>query len=136
MEGERERTVKVTQKELKESLQVQSAQHVFDLQLEHGPYKARYSRNGKFLLLAGRKGHLAMVDWKEKAPVCEFSAKERIRDACFLQNHNMFAVAQKKTVNIYDQNGIELHCLKDHPDPHFLSFLPYHFLLATITAYG
>lgn len=77
-----------------------------------------------------------MLDWKEKTPVCEFSAKQKIRDACFLHNHNMFAVAQKKTINIYDQNGIELHCLKDHPDPFFLQFLPFHFLLSTITQYG
>jgi len=71
---------------LKQELQVQSAHNVFDLGLEHGPYKARFTRNGKFMLLAGRKGHLSLIDWKEKSSVCEFSAKQLIRDACFLQN--------------------------------------------------
>lgn len=48
----------------------------------------------------------------------------------------MFAAAQKKTVNIYDSNGIELHCLKDHPEPMFMEYLPYHFLLSTFTRFG
>ena len=51
------------------------------------------SRNGKHLLLGGQKGHLAMLDWKRKTLVCEFQAKDRVRDVCFLQNHTMFAAA-------------------------------------------
>lgn len=53
---------------------------------EFGPYSLDTTRNGKYLLLAGRKGHLAMLEWKTKNLVCEFQAKDRVRDVCFMQN--------------------------------------------------
>ena len=76
---------------------------MFDLKLEHGPYRIAYSQNGQHLLLGGRKGHLAMLEWKRKDLVCEFSAKERVRDVAFLQSRSMFAVAQKEYLYTYDE---------------------------------
>ena len=37
---------------------------------------------------------------------------------------------------MYDNNGIEVHCLRDHMEPKLLTFLPHHFLLATGTKGG
>jgi hypothetical protein len=50
----------------------------------------------------------------------------------FLQDHSMYAVAQKKYVFIYDRDGVELHRLKSHLEPTRLEFLPFHWLLASI----
>ena len=32
------------------------------------------------LLIAGRKGHLASMDWKDKKLGCEFHVREAVRD--------------------------------------------------------
>ena len=48
----------------------------------------------------------------------------------------MFAAAQTKYVHIYDHQGIELHCMRDHSEPCLLEYLPYHFLLVTGNLHG
>ena len=62
--GTLERTGKVTQKELKANVASVAAAQAFDLELGDalGPYGGAWSRNGRHLLLHGRKGHLALID--------------------------------------------------------------------------
>jgi len=73
-ETERERTLKVTQADLKKALAVQNVHDIFNLKLtDFGPYSGlAVSRNGQHVLLGGRKGHLAMLEWKNKNLVMEF----------------------------------------------------------------
>ena len=62
--GTLERTGKVTQKELKANVASVAAAQAFDLELGDalGPYGGAWSRNGRHLLLHGRKGNLALID--------------------------------------------------------------------------
>jgi U3 small nucleolar RNA-associated protein 7 len=48
----------------------------------------------------------------------------------------MFATAQSKYLHIYDNQGIELHCMRDHVEPVKLDYLPYHFLLVSASRLG
>lgn len=42
-----------------------AGRRVFDLQLDQlGPYSLAFTRNGRHMLLGGRKGHLALLDWQ------------------------------------------------------------------------
>ncbi|KAJ3476098.1 hypothetical protein NLG97_g9236 [Lecanicillium saksenae] len=132
-EGEMERTYKVRQEDILPEVAMETATKRFELKLDSlGPYVFDYSRNGRELLLGGRKGHVASMDWREGKLGCEIQLGETVRDVKWLHNNQYFAAAQKKYVYIYDRNGVELHCLRKHVEPTHMEFLPYHFLLATI----
>jgi len=105
----------------------------FKLEMQNGPYFTEYSRNGRELLVAGRKGHVATMDWRDGKLGCEIQLGETVRDARWIAN-SMFAVAQKKYVYIYDHAGKEIHCLKKHIEVTNMEYLPYHFLLATVVS--
>jgi U3 small nucleolar RNA-associated protein 7 len=132
-EHELERTYKLRQAELQSSVSIETAKKGFELKLDDlGPYTADYTRNGRELLLAGRKGHIATMDWRDGKLGCEIQLGETVRDAKWLHNNQFFAVAQKKYTYIYDSRGVELHCLKKNIEVTHMEFLPYHFLLATV----
>ena len=131
-EGELERTYKVRQSDIRDNVGIETAKKGFELKLtDMGPYRCDYTRNGRELLLAGRKGHVATMDWRTGRLGCELQLNETVRDARWLHNNQYFAVAQKKYLYIYDHTGTELHCLSRHLEPINLEFLPYHFLLAS-----
>ena len=137
LDDKNRRTTSVSQHELKEHVDMRTANNAFTLGLEaFGPYKCSYSRNGRDLLLTGEKGHVATMDWKSKKLTKEMHVKDMVYDSCFLQNETWFALAQSKNVHIYDKNGVELHILKQHNQARFLEFLPYHWMLSSATASG
>eukprot|EP00039_Didymoeca_costata_P010180 m.136353 g.136353 ORF g.136353 m.136353 type:complete len:549 (+) comp14730_c0_seq5:39-1685(+) len=128
-----EKTFNFTQSEIVKHVDIAASRKVFDLRLDQlGPYKLRYTRNGRHLLLGGRKGHVASFDWKTGTLGCEIQLAETVRDVTWLHNNDMFAVAQKRHTYIYDGSGAEVHVLRKHLDPLCLEFLPYHFLLASV----
>lgn len=138
VENEMERTYKLTQKYLKEHLDEQTSRHIFDLRLDkYSPYGINYDRSGRCGILYGKNGgHVAVMDMYAQSLKTEFHLNERVRDACFLHNAKLFAVAQQKNVFVYDDAGVEIHRMSDHQDVFQMQFLPHHFLLSTIGRTG
>jgi U3 small nucleolar RNA-associated protein 7 len=139
-ENELERTYQVRQGDIQQAVGIETAKKSFELRLDGlGPYDiCEYSRNGRDLLIAGRKGHVATFDWRDGKLGCELQLNETVRDARWLHisNQKNFAVAQKKCVYIYSGDGVELHQLKNHSEATHLEYLPYHFLLASVSTAG
>ncbi|KAI0767826.1 BING4CT-domain-containing protein [Fomes fomentarius] len=132
VEGELEKTWRVGQGEIASAAGQQAAQGRQEWKLDGGPYRTRYTRNGRHLAVVGKKGHVATFDWQAGTLHTELQLRETCRDITFLQDHSHFAVAQNKYVFIYDRDGVELHKLKSHIEPTRLEFLPYHWLLASV----
>ncbi|CAD1469022.1 unnamed protein product, partial [Heterotrigona itama] len=94
-------TVQYTQKQIVDNVDITAAAKRFTLNLEFGPYYIKYTKNGRHLVLGGRKGHVAALDWVTKKLACEINVMESIHDVSWLHIETM------------------------------LEFLPYHFLLAS-----
>ncbi|KAK8799475.1 hypothetical protein WA158_006024 [Blastocystis sp. Blastoise] len=131
-----EKTGNFSQKKLKKEVDISVQKRMFNLELtQFGPYICTYNREGSTMLIAGRKGHLAMINAHTHKLVSEINVKQSIRDITFLCD-DMYAVAQKKYLYVYDSKGTELHCLRQFDTPEYMTYLPYHFLLCNTSRGG
>ncbi|KDP23960.1 hypothetical protein JCGZ_25348 [Jatropha curcas] len=132
-----ERTWRIKQDAIASEVDISSKKNQHDIILpDLGPYTLDFTSSGRYMAVAGRKGHMAMVDMKTMSLIKEMQVRETVRDIVFLHNELFFATAQKKYPYIYNRDGIELHCLKEHGAVLRLQFLKNHFLLASINKFG
>ena len=62
-----DKTFKLTQRELRDAVDMNAARKSFELNLDtYGPYRIDYTTNGNHIVIGGLRGHLAMFDWKKK----------------------------------------------------------------------
>jgi U3 small nucleolar RNA-associated protein 7 len=132
-----EKVYKLTQNTIRGAVDLNTAKQALDLKLPtFGPYRTKYSRNGRSMIFGGRRGHVAVMNAQKLGVTTELHLEEAVHDVQFLHNESLFAVAQDKYTYIYDNQGTEIHCMRKHERPFRLDFLPYHFLLTTVGQSG
>lgn len=132
-----EKTWRIKQESIAREVDISSSKNQYDLVLpDLGPYTLNYTSSGRYMAAAGRKGHMAIIDLKNMSAIKDFQVRETVRDVVFLHNELFFAAAQKKYIYIYNREGTELHCLKEHGSALKLQFLKNHFLLASLNMFG
>lgn len=131
-----EQTYKFRQSDILENVTEAAKKKAFCFNLSYGPYVVDFTRGGRQFLFGGQKGSIGMLDCQDMKTLCEHNVKETVRDVRFLQNHTLWAAAQKKYVYIYDNQGIEIHCLRDLMMTYRLDFLPYHYLMVSVGEFG
>lgn len=118
---------------MKQHVDVNTQKNILNLELtKFGPYRCDYSRNGRFLCFGGQKGHISILDCLKMQVGMELHLQETVNDVQYLHNESLFAAAQRKYTYIYDNRGVEIHCMKNHERPYRLDYLPYHYLLTSI----
>ncbi|CAI0410774.1 unnamed protein product [Linum tenue] len=114
-----EKTWRIKQDQLTREVDILSSRNQYDIVLKDlGPYTLDFTPSGRYMATAGRKGHVAIVDMKSMELIREMQVKETVYPY------------------IYNRDGIELHCLKEHGAVSRLQFLKNHFLLASINKFG
>ncbi|XP_050233970.1 probable U3 small nucleolar RNA-associated protein 7 [Mercurialis annua] len=138
LEGEGiEKTWRLKQENILPEIDISSAKNLHDIKLpDFGPYTLDFTPSGRYMVLAGSKGHLGVLDMNNMRLTKEMQVREKVRDVVFLHNELFFATAQKKYPFIYNRDGVEIHCLKEHGAVSRLQFLENHFLLASINNLG
>ncbi|GFE52875.1 BING4CT (NUC141) domain-containing, putative [Babesia ovis] len=131
-----EKSYHISQSQLLDSVDIGTKRKVFSLQLQHGPYVTDYTQDGRYMLLGGEKGQLALFDAIDMKPSFDISVKQTIRDVQLLDNHELFAVAQKKYIHLYDNHGVEVYCLRDLGLTYQLEYMAPFWLLASIGEFG
>ncbi|KAG5563397.1 hypothetical protein RHGRI_005974 [Rhododendron griersonianum] len=132
-----EKTWRIKQEAIVREVDISSSKNQYDIVLpDLGPYTLDFTSSGRYMAVAGRKGHLAIIDMMNMGLIKELQVRETVRDVVFLHNELFFAAAQKKYTYIYNRDGTELHCLKEHGAVSKLQFLKNHFLLASINKFG
>ncbi|ESW16296.1 hypothetical protein PHAVU_007G144800 [Phaseolus vulgaris] len=132
-----EKTWRIKQETIAHEVDISGSRKQYDIILpELGPYTLDFTSSGRYMAVGGRKGHIGIVDMINLSLIRELQVRETVRDVVFLHNELFFAAAQKRYPYIYNREGTELHCLKEHGPVLRLQFLKNHFLLATINKFG
>lgn len=131
-----EQKQELDQETIQRNVNLYTKDKCFNINLENGPFKSSYTRNGSHILTHSSNGYYSCFSSQNFNLCFETNLNDKIYDATFLHNEMYSAAAQEDCVFVYDNNGSELHSCREMKNTRKLDFLPYHFLLAGLSKNG
>ena len=74
----------MSQDEIAKTVGAEAAKGRRELNLDGGPYRVRYTRNGRHMAVVGHKGHVATFDWQTGSMHSELQLGETCRDITYV----------------------------------------------------
>ncbi|EZG56154.1 putative U3 small nucleolar RNA-associated protein 7 [Gregarina niphandrodes] len=137
-EHEGEKTVDVTQEDILAEVELGVTKNKWtEFGLSRGPYTLDFTDDGTHLLLAGATGEARLYDLRGRrrkagpTEVVRVACNETIRTARFCYNSACWALAQKNSLCLYDNEGVRIHDFDRSDSCTSIDYLPYHFLLVS-----
>ena len=84
MEEDIDRSWRISQDEIVDSIGMEAARGRKEFILDGGPYRARYTRNGRYMAVVGQKGHIATFDWQTGNMLSELQLQETCKDITYV----------------------------------------------------
>uniref|UniRef100_H2Z4C9 BING4 C-terminal domain-containing protein n=1 Tax=Ciona savignyi TaxID=51511 RepID=H2Z4C9_CIOSA len=108
---EGEESWSIDQRTIADAADIASANKHFELKLnQFGPYRIDYTRNGRHLLIGGRRGHVAAFDWITKQLTCEMNVMEAVQDQ-FWKTTNCCKLNQTRPwIRAFDSFELRMYC--------------------------
>lgn len=119
-----------TQRQIKKNVACSVKEKAFSLDLDEDDWKSSYSLDGRHIILHS-KSVVAAFDCKTLNVFFERTLRN-VETSIFLHNEQYCAIASD-TLFIYNKNGQEVHHLSHERNVRRMAYLPYHFLLVTLS---
>ncbi len=126
----------LSQEVIQMNVNLYTKEKAHNIYIDDGPFHINYTINGSHMLINNASGMFSAHNTHHLTVGFERNFEDSVFDATWLHNELYFAAAQKNALYIYNNEGVELHAVRDISAPRLLEFLPYHFLLATACANG
>lgn len=119
-----------TQRQIRKNVACSVKEKAFSLELDEDDWKSSYSLDGRHIILHSRSV-VAAFDCKTLNVFFERTLRN-VETSIFLHNEQYCAIASD-TLFIYNKNGQEVHHLSHERNVRRMVYLPYHFLLVTLS---
>uniref|UniRef100_H2Z4C7 BING4 C-terminal domain-containing protein n=1 Tax=Ciona savignyi TaxID=51511 RepID=H2Z4C7_CIOSA len=109
---EGEESWSIDQRTIADAADIASANKHFELKLnQFGPYRIDYTRNGRHLLIGGRRGHVAAFDWITKQLTCEMNVMEAVQDVKSLCIGAFSCNLYRFNIELYTNRDVKMQCI-------------------------
>uniref|UniRef100_A0A7S1KU38 BING4 C-terminal domain-containing protein n=1 Tax=Percolomonas cosmopolitus TaxID=63605 RepID=A0A7S1KU38_9EUKA len=122
-------TQDLTQQDMLQEADLNTKAKVFHLNLPFSAsgYNITYNTSGRHILISSSSGYVASVQWKNFQLIHELSLGTHIGDTVWMMDDTMYTLSSSKTPIVYNDQGEQIHRMREFIGCSFMQYLQYHF---------